>query len=126
MRYRCRDKSDPDYGGRGISVCERWNDFEAFLEDLGERPEGMTLDRIDPDKNYTPENCRWAPPKKQARNTRRARFIHIDGEDLPLMDVAESLGIKKSAMYYYFEVAKLLEEEYGYLPSVKNRRSVAG
>jgi hypothetical protein len=72
MRSRCNKptyKSYPEYGGKGIKVCDRWNEsFEAFLADNGERPEGKTLDRVDNTKGYEPGNCRWATPKEQANN----------------------------------------------------------
>ena len=77
MRQRCKNKNDPhypDYGGRGITVCERWESFENFLADMGERPsDDLSIDRINNDGNYEPGNCRWTDRFTQARNRRNTK-----------------------------------------------------
>lgn len=91
--YNPKNTAFPRYGGRGIYVCERWHIFENFLTDIGDRPLGYTLDRINNDGPYSPENCRWATRKEQANN----RFINVrithDGMTLTAMQWSERLGI---------------------------------
>jgi hypothetical protein len=80
MLQRCNNQNFhqyKDYGGRGITVCERWRKFENFLADMGEPPEGMSLDRINNDGNYEPGNCRWATKLEQRANARRRAKLDV-------------------------------------------------
>ena len=102
LKWRCLNPDrDPDYGGRGITVCERWQVFENFLADTGPRPSPKhSIDRIDNNGFYSPENCRWATPKQQCRNTRRTRYLTSnDGVTLPIRDWEERLGTKEGTLW---------------------------
>lgn len=86
------------YGGRGITVCERWHKIENFFEDMGERPEGKTLDRIDTDAGYCKENCRWATKREQLLNKRNNRRILFDGRNLTVAEWADVTGINRNTI----------------------------
>ena len=84
MHNRCNNTAHTrysDWGGRGITVCEKWNDFENFLCSMGEKPQGLSLERKDNDKGYYPDNCKWATPMEQSNNTRRNRLFIAYGPD---------------------------------------------
>lgn len=118
MLQRCNNEKHVGYdryGGRGIKVCARWNkSFVAFLEDMGERPDGLTLERIDNDGDYCPENCKWATPAEQARNTRRTRRVVIDGEARIVKEVAEELGLSDSLVNGRLQSGWTVEQALGF------------
>ena len=97
MLSRCnnpKNQSFKHYGGRGIKVCERWHDLKLFYEDMGDMPESRSIDRIDVNGDYTPENCRWANSNQQGRNKRNNRILEYNGEKKCLTEWAETLNIK--------------------------------
>ncbi len=103
MLARCRNPRNPsfeNYGGRGVTVCERWLTYENFLADIGRRPEGRSLDRIDVNGNYEPNNCRWATLGEQAINRTDNRFIELDGERLTLAEWERRTGISGALISY--------------------------
>lgn len=102
MRARCLNKNNPrysDYGGRGITICKRWNSFENFYKDMGDRPNGKTLDRRDNSMGYSPDNCRWATKLEQNNNKRDTISIKYNGETLSLSSWARRLGLKRQTLY---------------------------
>lgn len=112
MLGRCTNpahKDFPKWGGAGIGVCDRWaNSFEAFLDDMGPRPDGTTLDRYpDASGNYELGNCRWATPKQQARNRRDLTLVSTPFGDMPLVDYAARIGISKGAAHLRLKRGKL-------------------
>lgn len=97
MKSRCNNPKNPkfkDYGGRGIAVCERWADFANFLADMGVPRPGMTLDRANNDKGYSPDNCRWATRQTQSRNQRVTRKIRVGEQEFIVADLADLSGLK--------------------------------
>ncbi len=112
MKSRCfNDKYShySYYGGRGITVCDRWaNSFDLFLADMGVRPDGMTLDRIDPDGNYCAENCRWASRESQVDNRRNAVFFEMNGASKTLKEWAAFYGTSRKRLYSYIYIGKTL------------------
>ena len=104
MMHRCYNKASkdyPDYGGRGITVCERWRDGpENFCNDMGERPEGCTLDRIDNDQGYSPENCRWADAITQANNRRSNLLLATVHGVKTCAEVARLYGVDYKRLHH--------------------------
>lgn len=106
MKTRCLNpncNAYKNYGGRGITICEQWiNSFSAFLADMGPRPEGFSLDRVDSNGNYEPGNCRWASRKQQNRNTSRSIKATVNGETRSLRDIADQAGVSPGLLYSRF------------------------
>lgn len=101
MVQRCTNQNNTqfaDYGGRGISVAAKWLSFEVFVADMGERPAGMTLDRINVNGNYEPGNCRWATRRQQANNTRRNTMITYGGRTMSIADWARSKSLSRPCL----------------------------
>lgn len=101
MRVRCGwagSKDALNYSKRGIFVCERWDDFRNFLEDMGERPPDMTLERRDNNGPYCKENCEWATRQTQNRNSRNCRPVTVDGKVMLFEAACKYLGISPSTV----------------------------
>jgi hypothetical protein len=113
MIRRCTDpscKDWPEYGGRGITVCDRWLSFANFLEDMGERPDGASIDRIDNSKGYSPDNCRWADAKQQSQNRRHVIQVYtLDGR-LSLKAYCAEVGLSYGTVKKRLELGWTLED----------------
>lgn len=103
MRQRCTNPEHPrhaEWGGRGITVCERWQSFENFLADMGERPEGMTLGRRNNDGPYDKNNCRWETAEQQANNKSNTRTFTRGDVTMNIEWWSKELGVSVRALYY--------------------------
>ena len=114
MRRRCQNPKAfefKNYGGRGISVCERWSIFENFYEDMGDPPAGFSIERRDNDGNYEPSNCCWASAKTQLNNRRNNRFLEAFGKRLTLTQWSEELKIPMTTLRNRLDRAGLPAEQ---------------
>lgn len=121
MKHRCYNKNNPyykDYGGRGITVCDRWMEpngigFINFLEDMGEIPKGFELDRIDNNKlidGYSPENCKLSTRKEQMRNTRRNNTVRFKDKEMCITDLANAYKINPKTLDNRIKSGRSIEE----------------
>ena len=111
--YNLEDKKYKNYGARGIYVCERWLGAEGmlhFYEDMGTPPLNKTLDRINNDGPYSPENCKWSTAKEQCRNTRRNSIVEINGDKMCLVEALEKVGMLLSTYKYRVKKGMTPEE----------------
>lgn len=102
MKSRCLNKNNPgykNYGARGITVCKRWMKFENFYADMGDKPRGMSLDRIDNNGNYKPENCRWATRRQQGNNKRNNRLLTYRGKTMTTAQWARKTDIDRITLH---------------------------
>ena len=118
--YNSNTDSYLNYGGRGIIVCDRWrygennkSGFECFLEDMGEAPKGMSIEREEVEDNYCPQNCMWATSKTQGNNKRNNRFITYQGRTQTLMQWSEELRINYRTLQYRLDKGWSVEKAFG-------------
>lgn len=106
MVARCTKPTNKDYaryGAKGITVCDRWlghDGYGNFCADMGDRPKGYSIDRIDGDKGYCPENCRWASPKQQVLNRKETIWVKYKGEEMCLYDLSKKLNVSNATLWW--------------------------
>lgn len=125
MKQRCGNpnvKSYKNYGGRGVRVCDRWNSFYNFYKDMGDMPDGFTIERIDNEKGYSPNNCKWASMQEQSHNKRNNRKIEFNGVVMDLSEWTEKLGFGRTTIRTRLDTLKWSIEKALLTPEFKNRR----
>jgi hypothetical protein len=125
MHQRCTNPNHDNfalYGGRGIKICDRWNSFENFLSDMGERPKGLTIERKDANGNYDPYNCIWASQKRQANNRTTSRFVTFQGKTKTLKQWSEELKINYPALLARLDKCKWTVEK-AFTKPIKKRET---
>lgn len=122
MRNRCdrpNHKFYGDYGARGIKICDAWQKFENFLADMGQPPEGLTLERKENSLGYDKANCVWATKKVQANNRRSSRFIEFNGQRKTLQQWADETGMKRATIAYRIDKGGMTPEQALTTPKLK-------
>ena len=107
MRQRCRNKNNPEfpnYGGRGIGICDEWESFKAFVNDMGLKPDGLSIERNNNDANYCKSNCTWATQLEQCHNQRKNVTITFDGVTLPISEWSRRTCIPKTTINYRLKI----------------------
>lgn len=116
MIQRCTNKKCggyENYGGRGIAVCERWLKFKNFVADMGQRPDGKSIDRKDNDGNYEPSNCRWATKAEQEKNKRTNVFVTHDGRSQTIAEWCRELSVSHATIKRRLKVYGTLQPQHG-------------
>ncbi len=127
MKSRCTDKNCkdyPNYGGRGITLCERWLSFENFLEDMGEKPKGYTIERDDVNKGYEKSNCRWIPKSEQSKNTRVTEWVVVGGERMCLADAVRKTGVCRSTVDWYRKRGKTTQDAFCIAQMIRREKTL--
>jgi hypothetical protein len=127
MRRRCERLNDPaykDYGARGITVSEEWKLFENFYQDMGEKPEGQSLERIDNNLGYSKQNCVWATRKQQSRNRNNVIKLVVEGQEKFLYQISDETGIPLKTLWYRKKLG-WSDEEVAKTPLVTKRKGIS-
>lgn len=126
MKRRCLNRNDPafpHYGGRGIKVCDRWMAYANFLADMGECPPGFSIERINVNGNYEPENCKWIPQSDQQNNRTDSQFLVFRGEKMTVSQFARLVGIKVELTVYRITRRGWTPERASHPPRAQSRKS---
>jgi hypothetical protein len=129
MRQRCRNPKASHYeryGGRGIKICERWDDYSLFFADMGPCPcDKHSLDRIDNEGDYTPDNCRWATQTEQMRNSTRIKLVQVGGVKMPVSHAIKQSNVSPQTFYRRIADGWPVEKALAEPPYAKRRKAAA-